>query len=332
MELDTATSNIQLGRYLAGEMDTDERTAFERRLAASPELASNVALMREAWDARNVPAIDGLHIRNAWQGIAEQLEADEPVAPTVARNRRFTWWRAGSAAVVSAILIMISVKYLPVREGAGELSFKSKQFTTAPGQRARIELADGSIVSLSVASSLRYDEHFGSANRDLYLDGEAYFEVTRNSSVPLTVHTGNTMTRVLGTAFGVRKYSSDSSVQVTVNAGKVEVGVAATHQIVAAGEAVRATSNGITLVPLDPAASAWMRGEIVFDNTPLSQVMPEMERWYGIQIKLSDPSLGAELVTATLGSQSRSNAIHIIALMLGARTANDGTTVTLYRR
>jgi transmembrane sensor len=205
-------------------------------------------------------------------------------------------------------------------------------YVTAPGQRAKIDLPDGSTVSLSVASRIRYAKNFGASSRDIHLEGEAYFEVSGNTTRPFTVHTGSTETRVLGTAFGVRKYEDEQSTRIIVNAGKVQVKAAATERVVTAGEAVQATAIDIATIPINASANAWMRGEMVFVKTPLTDVARELERWYGIKIHLNDPSLGEEVVTATLGSQTPQEAVRIITMMFNVRAVNNGSTITISRR
>lgn len=240
--------------------------------------------------------------------------------------RRWVGYSLVGCAVLSFGLLAIQQRWLR------ESSVEYKTYATAPGKRAKIYLPDGSTVSLSVQSQIRYTRDFGKTGRDVYLTGEAYFEVPHNTSAPFVVHTANAVSRVLGTSFGARMYNDELSTRLMVNAGKVAIRSSKGERVVTAGEAVNASATAIEAIPLDVAANAWMRGEMVFVNTPLRDVVKEMQRWYGIDIRLDDSTLGDELVTATLRSQNPQEAVRIITVIFGVRVAHNGNTVTIYRK
>lgn len=257
------------------------------------------------------------------------MGAGGDVSERVYSRRSLRRW-VGYALVACAVL---SIGLLSTHQPSPRnSSIEYKTYATDRGKRAKIDLSDGSTISLSVGSQIRYAKDFGKSGREVYLTGEAYFEVPRNALAPFVVHTGNTVTRVLGTSFGVRQYKDELFVRVIVNAGKVQVKASKEERVVTAGEAVKASTAAVEAIPMDASATAWMRGEMVFINTPLRDVVKEMQRWYGIDIRLNDPTLSKELVTATLRSQNPQEAVRIIAVIFGARTVRNGNTVTIYRR
>ncbi len=85
-------------------------------------------------------------------------------------------------------------------------------------------LPDGSSVELAAGSRISYPNDFGSGNsRDIYLSGEAFFKIARNSGQPFRVFANEIVTKVLGTSFSVRSYEKDTTISVTVRTGKVSV-------------------------------------------------------------------------------------------------------------
>jgi len=91
------------------------------------------------------------------------------------------------------------------------------------GARSEIRLSDGTEVMLNAGSSIKYRSDYNSLNRDLVLEGEAYFKVARNIDIPLVVNAGNINIRATGTEFNVKAYSDESIIETTLVTGKVEI-------------------------------------------------------------------------------------------------------------
>ena len=87
---------------------------------------------------------------------------------------------------------------------------------TRPGEQRRLQLADGSVVWLNAGSRLRYPAAFARPQREVFLEGEAFFEVARDPKKPFLIHAGQSTTRVLGTSFSVRSYAREPAVVVVV--------------------------------------------------------------------------------------------------------------------
>jgi len=116
-----------------------------------------------------------------------------------------------------------------LKQSDGKISTEQAVATTyseikAPlGARSEIKLADGSQVILNAGSTLKYNSDFNSNNRDLILDGEAYFKVAKNIDLPLIVNAGNINIRATGTEFNVKAYSDEGIIETTLIEGKVEI-------------------------------------------------------------------------------------------------------------
>ena len=185
---------------------------------------------------------------------------------------------------------------------------------TARGQRATLRLADGTRVTLAAASTLRYPDEFAGRAREVHLEGEAHFDVAHDDDAPFVVRAGGAVAEDLGTAFVVRAYPGDSSVRVVVTSGKVALRAASAAprqaRVLEPGDLGRQGASGAATVErVDTAAYvAWMRGGLVFDATPLPEVLAQIERWYDVELQLADTVLRARRFTgafaegATLGS------------------------------
>ena len=163
------------------------------------------------------------------------------------------------------------------------------------GQKTITWLDDGTKVHLNAGSVIKYPGHFSDSARVVYVEGEAYFEVTKDPQRPFIVSTGNVRATVLGTMFNVRAYPDESKISVAVEEGVVRVenedinGSSFNHIL---------TQNQMTSYDLPSKKShkktidpddvfAWTEGVISFKKANIEEILKTLERWYGVNIVLN---------------------------------------------
>ena len=157
----------------------------------------------------------------------------------------------------------------------------------------RLHLADGSVVVLNSESRLRYPVNFNGDSREVFLSGEACFEVAKNPEKPFIVHTEHASVRVLGTLFNVSAYPNDGTTEITLVNGAVQVTREVKDTLLPGQQFLL---NNITLeshirnVDTDIYV-AWTNGLFRFDAMPLEQLMLKLSRWIPITYKFKDESL-----------------------------------------
>jgi ferric-dicitrate binding protein FerR (iron transport regulator) len=164
---------------------------------------------------------------------------------------------------------------------------------TAPlGERVTITLVDGSRVFLNSGSSISFPKVFDNSVREITLEGEAFFEVTRNPKQPFIVRTGDLVTRVLGTSFNIEAFNNDD-ISVSVATGRVQVtqGVGDSQDEISQtifldpSQKVSYQNHRFTLSYVDIEKTiAWKNNTLRFDDTPLSTVVATLARWYDVSI------------------------------------------------
>lgn len=157
--------------------------------------------------------------------------------------------------------------------------------TVPAGGTYRLVLPDGTRAWLNAASSLRFPAHFGGSERRVELSGEGYFEVAKNKALPFRVHCRGTVTEAVGTAFNVEGYTP--KVRTVLLHGTVRVTAGRHSTLLLPGKEVSALDGtGLSAVSeADTAmAAGWQRGNFVFEETPLEDVMGALARWYGLQV------------------------------------------------
>ncbi|WP_316838223.1 FecR family protein [Pedobacter nutrimenti] len=153
---------------------------------------------------------------------------------------------------------------------------------TPRGGQYQIRLPDGSKVWLNAASKLIYPVSFnGRGQREVSLDGEAYFEIYKNKLQPFVVKSKNQEVTVLGTHFNINSYTDEGSVKTTLLEGSVRVNEAVLkpgQQSILAGGKI-----SVVLADLDETM-AWQKGDFVFKNESLESIMKKISRWYDVEV------------------------------------------------
>jgi hypothetical protein len=202
--------------------------------------------------------------------------------------------KQGSATVINN---NGKVSYASAAGNESQPAVVYNKVTTARGNQYLLVLADGSKVWLNSASSLRFPTSFTGNRREVELDGEGYFEVTKNAAKPFHVKTRTQDIEVLGTHFNVNAYSDEEATRTTLLEGKVKVlqwsmvnGQLATGNgtFLQPGEQAVLTANSPFTIDHSPdldKVMAWKNGWFEFDDTDIKTIMRQVSRWYDVDIR-----------------------------------------------
>lgn len=161
------------------------------------------------------------------------------------------------------------------------------------GEDARILFQDGTEAFLNADTRIRYPKKFGLRKREIYLEGEAYFNVAGNSKRPFIVNTGNTNVKVLGTSFNVKSYKSDDEIQVVLDNGQIEFNTPIDSYNIRPGQQIVYNKlNGKHIVKnLSRSAntSLWKENIIYMNDMPLSEVLLLLERKFDVSFTINNP-------------------------------------------
>ena len=202
-------------------------------------------------------------------------------------------WLLAAASVIIFLSIALVGYFTLRKENEGSQIAKAIEYNyeSAPGGvKKTIMLPDSSVVTLNSVSELKYPTRFSDTLREVYLTGQAFFEVTKNAHAPFVVHTKNFSTRVLGTSFDIRSYENEKNNHVAVLTGKVQV-------MTPEGSSALLLPNDMTSYnenqkilrksTFDPAfILAWRNGIIVFDHATFEEVTTYLSRWYSVEFQV----------------------------------------------
>jgi ferric-dicitrate binding protein FerR (iron transport regulator) len=176
------------------------------------------------------------------------------------------------------------------------------------------------------------EQGFGAARRSIALSGSAYFDVRNANGAPFVVHAGTIETRVLGTQFVVRRYAQDRTTYVAVISGRVDAGSTAARVIVDAGTSARFTDSTATRADEGESLTGWTRGQLVFKDAPVHDMLAEVGRWYGYDFQLSDSLLSKRHVSVTFDVHDSAEMMTVLKGVLDVSMKVDGKVVRLTSR
>jgi transmembrane sensor len=327
----------RLDRFVVGEAPPDEMATLAAWVNADPELRTLASFMRAVGKPVGVEQRDW-DGSSAWQQLRRRMSG--PPLELLSPGSRRVAFRLGRALSAAAVLILVAASSLWFLARWRRDPNSIHDFATRRSQTAVLELPDGSRVMLGPASSLRFRDRglLGvETPRDVYLEGEAYLEVKHDAMRPFRVHTAAGLVEDVGTEFLVSAYSDAPGMRVLVANGTVALYSAPSTArrpllTLAHGDLAELAVNGVATVTHDVNLApylAWTRGDLAFDGTRLGDIVPALERWYDIDINLSDNVLAERRLTATFRRESLSQVLELLALSLDVRVQREGRTVLI---
>lgn len=237
---------------------------------------------------------------------------------------RFSPWL--QIAVISLIFLILSIVWKNSSSTESQSSLSSCKIIVPTGEKSQIVLPDGTHVWINSGSKFIYSGNYGVKDREVYLEGEAFFDVTKQKGgKPFIVNTKNVRVRVLGTAFNLKCYDSDKTVETTVVRGLVKVesssdrknsiylnpnekGIFTKTSSSFKGPDERIASSGKKTLTENPevelpiimvkanteTVTSWKDQLLVFTDETFEDMAVKMERWYNMKIQIADSTLRNE--------------------------------------
>ena len=203
------------------------------------------------------------------------------------------------------------------------------------GGEYSLTLGDGTRAWLNAGSSITYPLHFGS-RRCVTVTGEVFFEVAPDSRHPFVVSVSGVELTVLGTSFNVMAYDDEPSVETTLVTGSLRVAVEGEETLLSPGlqAGFDKSGGGLTVRKADvEACTMWRRGLLVFYDEPLRSICRKLERWYGVEIDTSSPTLDGVLYTGMIKRHATLNTIaDLMNLTNDVVFTEDGGVIRVVRK
>ena len=330
-----------LGRKLAGESDALELEELETLLQHHPELQLFYNQIITHWSE-----VSDVDIDTAYAIHHEKMYP----APVPSTKRGVVTWLKWSLAAAAVIVVL----------GAGWLLLSrnkpvtDKQTIVASGRdsRSTMTLPDGSIVRLNAKSKVSYAEGFGKTTREVFLTGEAYFEVTHNERIPFIVHTDEADIKVLGTKFNVRNYSNEHRMEAALLTGSIELTLHTDeqHKILlkpsdkiivkkeAAGDATITPDTGnkkveLTSIKMQDSViveTSWLNDKMAFYDKPFSEIALDLERQFDVTIEFKNKDISGYKYTGVYDEARAEDILKILQMIKPFQYTINNKQITIY--
>ncbi len=350
-----------LTKELVEGLTLAEKQELNLLLQQDAALKKQRGLIRDYWNNDKVEykatAAGFKKVMNAIH-VAEHV-AEEPLQNFPDRkvfNLRATLKYAAAILVLATTLCIWFFHERTVKNNY--LAVKLETKVTAPRMKSRLILSDSTIVTLNSGTTFKYPAVFGKGNREVYLNGEAFFEVKKDKNHPFIIHTKEMNVKVLGTAFNIKSYDNEAksetslihgSIEVTLNDRKsdriilkpkeklvIENNLPVNNQLITAieskkevaAEGTQYSLTNLTYLPnIDSAAveTLWLKNKLVFKNEDFESIAADMNRWYGIQIEFKSQELKKLRFTATFEHETAVEALQSLRLTEEFHFKKDGT-------
>ncbi len=335
-------------KYLSGTIDPAERKILDRWLKSAEENRKTLVLIEQIWNTEE-RGLDKPDLKAAWSKLTERAGISLPFeearttnirsySPSFKTRTKFGYQIMRYAAI---LLIVFSLAYIFSKEKLGSQSDGQQEIIVQYGKQNKLTLPDGSKITLDAGSKLSFPEDFSGNFREVYLYGEAYFEVVHNPQKPFIIHANQAIIKVLGTKFNVRAWRlNDDEVEVVVVEGKVSLGTKneseKTAVIVDKGKMSYLSKKHPQ--PSSPKKVntekylAWINRDLILENTPLYDVLDRLSRWYNLKFKLPDPVYNNVMITGIFKNKSIDYILDTICLMTQLDYKRNGDKVVFYRK
>ncbi|TLV03831.1 FecR family protein [Dyadobacter luticola] len=324
--------DILLQKYLAGDCDPEE----ERQILEWSENAFGHGTA--AITATEQKIVE----RRIWKRIRTSALGKKPFLVSIGWQ-----WLAVAATVVlvcGAALLMPGFfsqfnRNVSSNAAGSELALKDFiKVSNKGGQPKNVSLEDGTLVKLTPESSLKYPRHFDTNKRQVELEGEAFFDVQKDSTRPFFVYTGELVTQVLGTSFNVKSYTNAKTIEVKVVTGRVSVyenEQKAPHNrngvILKPNQQITFDKESKKLVPElveEPALQDVQdkKLEMVFEDATLQEVLSVIQKAFGVEIVVEKSTLNDCIFTGDLTGLPLHTQLRFICKSVNASYELRGTT------
>jgi transmembrane sensor len=243
-----------------------------------------------------------------------------------ARSLLFYTYRIAAVLVLGA---MLTFSWIYVSRIAG------MEKVVADNEPVEVILEDGTEVIVNRHSSLRYSKTFDQEERKVYLSGEAWFDVARDTALPFVIDAGAALVEVLGTSFNVNAYKNNPTVEITVESGLVALSSKEDQKDLivmkaGSGGSYNKDQMELKLIPTsDPNSISWKTRELFFDASTLQEVAALVNSVYDSHIVITNEELASCPITVTFRDQTLEAILKVLELTLDLQLTRIGDEIRL---
>jgi ferric-dicitrate binding protein FerR (iron transport regulator) len=355
-ELEQKDTIDLIAGYLTGQLSDEQLDVLNAWIKADKRNKQYFDDMRELWLAAPA-AFPGKPFNKdaAYQLFLLRTRKKVPAKPAKERQPAYIWmFRVAAAVIVGFMLGAFYVFQTAATADVSSQAASQVDVIVPYGSRNHLILADGTKVWLNSGSRLRYTTGFGQSSREVYLEGEGYFDVARDTARVFIVKTDKLDVKALGTSFNVKAYPGEENIETVLVEGKVRIGnveLAPKEKAIysrknsqltiekKASENVRQSDKPlpknapvakIVETPIDPAIYvSWKDDLWRIESESLGSLAVKLERRYNVQIRFADRNTQMLGINAVIKDESLEQVLRFLQLSVPIDFKIDGKHVVL---
>ena len=322
-----------LFKYISDQADDKEKQAVRQWASVSEKRQQELFRMKNSWILSGLESeIDPVKKEKAIQLIMDKISAINKK-----ENFKKRWVKRFKYAAVILLIVGVS----------GVSGYFISNFTSSnsgfteiivpKGERSKVVLPDGSKVQLNGGTQLKFESTFQTGKRKVFLNGEAFFEVTHDKFHPFVVETNNMFhVEVLGTTFNVSAYSDDKAITTYLETGKVKISIDGEDNIIltpkevlrfekAGGKITKQTIN-------DHRFSDWTKGILNIKGETIEELAKKLERRFDIQIIFGDDDVRAHTYSGSIKDENLNTILEALKFTSALNYERNNKAVIIYSR
>ncbi|WP_080905387.1 FecR family protein [Parabacteroides sp. Marseille-P3160] len=297
-------------RFLTHCCTPDELEQISRFISEKKENAEHLFEVEQLWSLKKeIRFSDKKKLDEAYHRFLSSLESSDDKSTSMNVPKRKSRRLFAVSLSLAASLLIILFLSIKLYQKDTSYSMVANIVEVPIGQRASLTLSDGTKVWLNAGSRLVYPSQFSSKTRTVELEGEGFFEVTKNEKVPFIVHSSDIDVKVLGTVFTMKAYPEEE-VSVTLSEGKVEL--LSEDKVLCAlqprEQAVYVKTNKMLSIQKEvdtESINSWINGGFAFYRQRLDVITRALERQFGVTITITDSALASDFFTCHVAPQAK---------------------------
>lgn len=323
MKHDNQHIDLLIARFLSGESSSAEVRELEQWMnnaVSNKKYFEQSKFVHEK--AKAFYPYKNYNADKAWQSLNARMKAT-PIVETKTRELKISknYWLRIAAGIL--ILVGVSTLFYIIQKPADPEILTLKSIDESMSDK----LADNSEIVLNKNTTIAYSKDFGKKNRKISLSGEAYFKVEHKNDLPFIVEAGGVFIKDIGTAFNVKAYPQSENVEIFVESGVVEFYSANNPGLVLKeGESAIYSKADSTFTLVQKSAEnllAYKTRTFRFNNTPLIDVVAQLNSVYNSEIRILSPKVSNCRITVTFEDENIENIVQVISETLGLQVVVD---------
>jgi ferric-dicitrate binding protein FerR (iron transport regulator) len=309
----------KIERYIKGEADESEKAWVESQFLNGEDNYTLKHLLKNDWDLiHSDSSPTEVNLNHILDRIHHIIRKDEILKQKEPLQKFIRIYMRAAAILLLPLLIAVGLAYSFLGDHfRNTTDHPASSSIYAPmGARISFILPDSTIGMLNSGSHLSYSLPFNK-KRHVNLEGEAWFEISRNEKYPFEITTGSSTVKVLGTRFNMSAYPTEHYVEVVLMEGKVKFmnPDVSEEVIMLPSERLVFQDGQISRSVTDPAKyNAWTEGKLVFRGDPMAEVARRIERWYNVKVELGDKELEKYTFRATFQDDSLDEVLRLLMM------------------